>query len=265
MKSTPLFCFCYSVGRTVEFVSLHELPYKLLLKEIMSTANRLFILVAFVCVAFQGVIFAQSPQAVSEDYLSWDLGQAERIGKSTREKGRAGGLFDLRVISTNKAINYSVRATLMSPEVIRASARINQLKQRLSVEETRKIVHDAEAAGDIVVMIEINPNEGSGVIPLDWRVFLQPKGLAPGQPGAIAGIKSPHLKKVSALSGLYSRNYEYDVFWVTFPLVDENKEPLLPTDVSDIQLVVGIYSSEARISWKVSDSIRQRIKSLSRK
>lgn len=228
---------------------------------------RLIELVMFLFLVISASIsaVAQSATSISESYLTWTASQAESIGKSTRENGRAGGLFDTRIISTNKAINYSMRATLMTPEVIRAAARINQLKDRLSDEETRKIVKNAEDAGDLVVMIEINPNEGSGVIPLDWRVFLQPKGLPQGSKGAITGVKAPYLKKTPALSGLYGRNYEYDIFWVNFPLVDENKKPLLPADVADIQLIVGIYGSEARISWKMSNSIQEKIKALSLK
>ena len=222
-------------------------------------------LIIFLAILTPISIAAQSTVSDSENYLSWTASQAENIGKSTRENGKAGGSFDFRIISTNKAINYSMRATLMTPEVIRAAARIAQLKERLSDDQTREIVKNAEEAGDLVVMIEINPNEGSGVIPLDWRVFLQPKGLPPGSVGAIPGIKSPHLRKVPALSGLYGRNYEYDVFWVAFPLVDEKKNPLLPKDVAELQLIVGIYGSEARISWKMRESIRERIRALSTK
>ncbi len=210
-------------------------------------------------------VWTQTGSTDPNGYLNWTAAQADKIGKSTRQNGKAGGNFDLRVISTNKAINYGLRATLMTPEVIRAAARVAQLRDRLSDEQTQRIVEDAENAGDLVVMIEINPNEGSGVIPLDWRVFLQPKGLGSGAGGAIAGVKSPHLRKTPALSGLYGRNYEYDVFWVVFPLVDDKKTPLLSADIAEIQLVVGIYSSEGRISWKMPESIRQKIKEMSRK
>lgn len=231
----------------------------------MKVLFTLFTFLIFLPMTATMSVAAQSSASDSEGYLSWTSGQAEKIGKSTREYGKAGGNFDLRVISTNKAINYSLRATLMTPEVIRATARVTQLRDRLTDDQTRKIVEDAEEAGHLVVMIEINPNEGSGVIPLDWRVFLQPKGLAPGSNGAIPGIKSPHLRKVPSLSGLYGRNYEYDIFWVAFPLVDAKKMALLPAEVAEIQLIVGIYASEARISWKMPESIRQKIRTLSTK
>lgn len=200
----------------------------------------------------------------NEDYLSWSTSQAENIGKQMREKGRVGsGVFDLRGIHQDKAINYKMRGTLMSPEVIRASARFQQLRNRLSNEETRNLVSEAESAGDLVVMIELDPNEGSGVIPLDWRVFLQPKNLKAGAEGAITGIKSPKFRTLKALSGVFPRDYSYDVFWVSFPLTDESKKPNLPLDTRDIEIVVGIYGKEGRVSWVMPDSIRNKIKALS--
>lgn len=205
---------------------------------------------------------AQPPEP--DAYLTWSASQAEKIGKSTRENGKAGGSFDLRIISTNKAINYGLRATLMTPDVIRAAARITQLRDRLGDAATRQIVADAEAAGDLVIMIEVNPNEGSGVVPLDWRAFLQPKGLKAGAAGAIPGVNSPHLRKAPALSGLYGRNYEYDVFWVVFPLVDSTKQRLLPSDIPEVQLIVRIYNSEGRISWRMPESLSQKITQLAK-
>ncbi|MFZ1700391.1 MAG: hypothetical protein WBO10_13460 [Pyrinomonadaceae bacterium] len=209
-------------------------------------------------------VAAQSMGVDPESYLTWSSSQAQKIGKSTRENGKAGGSFDLRIISTNKAINYGLRATLMTPEVIRAAARVVQLRDRLTNVETRQLVARAEEAGDLVVMIEINPNEGSGVVPLDWRAILQPKDLVPGASGAVTGLKAPYLRKNQVLSGVVGRNYEYDVFWVVFPLVDENKKPLFAADVAEIQLLVGIYSSEGRISWKMPDSLRERMRTLSK-
>lgn len=222
------------------------------------------ILVLFLTIMATAGLRAQTAGDESESYLTWSAAQAESIGKATRETGKAGSTFDWRVVSTNKAINYKVRATLMTPEVIRAAARTAQIKDRLTNDQTRQIVKDAEAAGDLVVMIEIDPNEGSGVIPLDWRVFLQPKNLPRGAEGAVTGVKSPHLRRVPALSGLYGRNYDYDVFWVTFPLINEQKKPLLSADLAEIQLIVGIYENEARISWRMPESLKEKIKRLSK-
>lgn len=202
---------------------------------------------------------------VSEPYLSWSAAQAEKVGRDMRVSDKVGGRFDLRLINTDKAINYKLRATWMTPEVIRASARLEQLRNRLSDQQTRELVAEAEAIGDTVFMIEIDPREGSGVIPLDWRIILQPRDLKIGMPGAVAGDKSPQLRKIKALSGVLRRDYDYDIFWVVFPLVDKAKNPVFPADVSQLQLLVGIYGNEGRITWQIPGSIRTRIKLLSQK
>jgi len=201
----------------------------------------------------------------SEDYLTWTAKQAETIGQSTVKEGKSGGNFDFRVMDTNKAVNYQVRATVFTPEVIRASARFEQIRNRLSAEETKKLVADAEAAGDLVMMIEIDPAEGSGVVPLDWRVFLQPAGFKPGSDGAVAGIKAPYLRNTTVFRGVKKRDYEYDVFWVIFPLVDKDKRPIFNDSVNGIELFVGIYKKEGKITWPISPSLRARINALSGK
>lgn len=223
------------------------------------------IIISFALLAATYSVSAQTPASDSESYLSWNAKQVEAIGKQTRASGKVGSSFDFRVIHTEHAINYKLRATLMTPEVIRASARLEQLRNRLTDEQTRTLVREAEAAGDLVVMVELDPREGSGVIPLDWRVFLQPKGLKNGSEGSITGNKSPQLRNVKALSGVVRRDYDYDVFWVSFPLVDENKVPLIAADVAEIELLVGIYSNEGRVTWRMPESIREKIRSLSKK
>lgn len=198
----------------------------------------------------------------SEEYLTWTIKQAEKIGQSTVKEGRSGSSFDFRIMGQDKAFTYQVRATVFTPEVIRAAARFEQITNRLSADDARKLVADAEAAGDLVMMIEIDPAEGSGVVPLDWRVFLQPGGFKPGNDGAVAGIKSPHLRNMKVFRGVTKRDYEYDVFWVVFPLVDENKKPLFDDSVTSFELMVGIYKKEGKITWPISPSMRARMKAL---
>ncbi len=79
-----------------------------------------------------------------DDYLSWTAARANDIGKQWRVNGRAGGALDLRVIHTEHAYNYKLRATLMTPEVIRATARLEQLRMRLTDAQTRELVAEAE-------------------------------------------------------------------------------------------------------------------------
>ena len=228
---------------------------------------RLISLICFLVSWFSFAILAvgQSSVLESESYLSWTAAQVDKIGKSTRESGKAGSSVNFRGLGTDRAINYKLRATLMTPEVIRASARYLQLSNRLTDDQTRKIVVAAETVGNLVVMIEIDPNEGSGVIPLDWRIFLEGSDSKSKASGSITGIKSPNFRSVQALSGLYRRDYDYDVFWVSFPLVDENKLPLLAADIAEIQLVVRIYQKEGRISWRMPVSLREKIKESSKR
>ena len=183
-----------------------------------------------------------------------------------RSNGKAGNSLDFRVIHTDHAINYKLRATLLTPEVIRAAARLEQLRNHLTNEQTKQLVEEAESSADLVVLVEIDPREGSGVIPLDWRVFLQPKGFKEGSGEvAITGVKSPHLRKVKALAGVSRRDYDYDAFWVSFPLIDKDKTSLLPSNIAEIELLVGIYNKEGRVTWRIPESLSQRIKSLSSK
>lgn len=204
---------------------------------------------------------AQS-NALSEEYLSWNLKQAEKIGQSTVKEGRSGSSFDFRIMSQDRAYTYQVRATVFTPEVIRASARFEQITNRLNADDARALVADAEAAGDLVMMIEIDPAEGSGVVPLDWRVFLQPAGFVPGSDGAVAGIKSPQLRASKVFRGVTKRDYEYDVFWVVFPLLDKNRQPVFGDSVTAFELMVGIYKKEGKMTWPISPSLRARMKSL---
>ena len=203
-----------------------------------------------------------APTGASEDYLTWNLKQAEKIGQSTVKEGRSGSSFDFRIMSQDRAFTYQVRATVFTPEVIRASARFEQITNRLNADDARAMVAEGEAAGDLIMMIEIDPAEGSGVVPLDWRVFLQPGGFVPGTDGAVAGIKSPHLRNIKVFRGVAKRDYEYDVFWVVFPLLDKNGRPVFSDSVSNMELFVGIYKKEGKISWPISPSLRARINAL---
>ena len=223
------------------------------------------LLLVFCVISVLASGLAQSSLSERERYLSWSEEQAVKIGKGMRVNGKVGSSWDFRVTHTDHAINYKLRATWLTPEVIRAAARLEQLKSRLTDDQTRSLVAEAEAAGDTVILIEIDPREGSGVIPLDWRVFLQPKGQEPRSVGGIPGIKSPQLRNVKALSGVMRRDFNYDVFWVVFPLVDENRVSMFSIGISDVELMVGIYNNEGRVTWQMPESIRVRIKSLSQK
>lgn len=204
----------------------------------------------------------QQSESATEDYLSWTADQALSIGKSWRVKGTVGGAFDLRVIHTEHSYNYELRGTLMTPEVIRATARLEQLRSHLTNEQTRALVEEAERGNSLVALVEIDGREGSGVVPLDWRAALKPEGAKDGSPSIISGTNTPSLRHVKALSGVSRRDYSYDIFWVVFPLTDQKENPFWEVVPTHIQLIVGIYNKEGHVTWTVSEPLRQRISSL---
>ena len=198
----------------------------------------------------------------STAYLHWSQQEAESIGKSTYHDGKVGSrvLFevlgvDTRGLKTERAQNYKIRATWFTPEVIRASARSAQLKDRLTDKETQALVAEAEAISGTVIMVELDPNEGSGVVPPDWSAFLQPKGnTSPNE--AVRGVQLPDLRKSRVFQGVQQRNYDYDRFWVSFPLVRDDGNVLLGPDKNEVELVVRIYNREGTVTWLVPASIR---------
>jgi hypothetical protein len=210
---------------------------------------------------------AQSSQPVSpnqEDYLSWSGDQANNIGKSGRVNGRVGGAFDLRVIHTEHSYNYKLRATLMTPEVVRATARLEQLRLRLTDDETRELVREAEGIDGLVTLVEIDAREGSGVIPLDWRSSLRPKGINENSPSVINGTSTPALRQVKALAGVSRRDYAYDIFWIVVPMTNKDGSLIWAELPQYIELVVGIHNKEGHVTWPMTEPLRQRLNSLKR-
>jgi hypothetical protein len=201
------------------------------------------------------VLLATNGRAQSDAgdaYLKWSRQQAETIGRATRVDGRVGGAFDLRVIRTERSYNYKLRATLMTPDVIRASARLMQLADALTDDQAAALVKDAEQAGDLVVMFEVDPREGSGVIPLDMVVLLRPKGA---EEPALRGTLTPALRNARALAGAYRRDYAYEQFWAVFRL-DDRARAIFGPSVSEMEFVVRIYDKEGRVSWRIPDTLR---------
>ena len=180
-----------------------------------------------------------------ELYLSWTPLQAESVGQHWYAKGRVGGLFDTRILKTERSYNYKLAATWITPDVVRAVARLLQLQRRLTDDETRALVKVGDEAGDTVIMVEIDPREGSGVIPNDWTAFLQPKGR-PDR--VVTGHVEPRLRDAPSLAGVLRRNYDYDRFWMVFPLRTRDGQPLFASENLEAELVVRIYDREGRIT-----------------
>ncbi|HXG82682.1 MAG TPA: hypothetical protein VNI84_01525 [Pyrinomonadaceae bacterium] len=192
-------------------------------------------------------------------FLTWDKAKALSLGESWLVKGRVGGFFDGRILETNKSYNYKLRATLMSPEAVRAAARMEQIRSRLSEDETKNLVAEAEQE-NLVVLVEIDPREGSGVIPNDWRAFLHSKNSVVRE--SIRGVNNSNLRNHKALQSVVKRDYDYDMFWVSFSLLDKNGAPLWKSVPNELELIVGIREKEGKVTWKVTDELRLRIENL---
>ena len=203
-------------------------------------------------IALRGLALAIPPAGAGQEaaprderYLAWSASQAESIGKGTYQRGRVGGIFDTRILKTERSYNYKLAATWLTPNVIRATVRLLQVRSHLSDEESRKLVAEAEQVGDTAFIVEIDPREGSGVIPSDWEAFLQPKS----QPDlAVRGTIKPELRDVRGLAGVLRRDYAYDRFWVTFPM-SQGGVPLFRSGHRAAELVVRIQDKEGRVEW----------------
>jgi len=201
------------------------------------------------------LVVGVSAMAQPAEWQTWSMAQAESVGKSTYVKGQVGSRGTIRLLKTERAINYKLAATWLTPDVIFACARALQLRGRLSDEETLALADEAQESGDTIVIVDIDPNEGSGVVPLEWEVFLQPKGR-PDR--AVAGIKTAKLREVRALQGVIRRNYDYDRFWVAFPTSSKQGQPLFQETDREAELVVRIYEREGTVTWEIPASVRER-------
>ncbi len=200
-----------------------------------------------------------SSESGPEEYLRWDARSAKNIALSTRVRGQVGKSLDFRVIHTERSYNFKLRATWFTPEVIRARARLVQLAERLSDDDARALVDEADVAETTIVLVEIDPREGSGVIPLDWAAFLQTRGVPAEGPSSRGTIRS-NLSGLRALTGGFRRDYAYDSFWMTFSLWTDNQEWSLDPQASEVELVVRIYGKVGKVHWPMPDSVRARLR-----
>jgi len=192
---------------------------------------------------------AQTPVHPDSSYLRWDAKRAKDIALSMRQKGQVGKSLDFRVIHTERSFNFKLRATWFTPDVIRARARLVQLKERLSDDETRQLVAEAEQAADVIVLLEIDPREGSGIIPAGWTAFLEPKGPEAGAQASLRGTSNPKLKELKALAGGFTRDYAYDEFWMTFDDAGDRESVRSPASPG-MELVVQIHNKTGKVRWK---------------
>jgi hypothetical protein len=161
------------------------------------------------------------------------------------------------VIRAERSYNYKLRATLMTPEVIRATARLTQLSNGLTTDEAMALVREAEAAGHLVVLLEIDPREGSGVIPPDLILVVLLRPRDGDDDTAIRGTVAPKLREVRALAGAFRRDYVYEQVWAVFSLngtrrrVDRSRRHPHRNRSSD-----RIHDKEGLVSWPMPPSLR---------
>lgn len=190
-----------------------------------------------------------------DGWLHWSEKTVRQIARAARVTGRVGGFWGIRGLHTERAQNYELRATWMTPQVLRASARFAQMRNRLSQAEASELLAAAERVADTIVMVEIDPREGSGVIPRDWAAYLQPRGAAEDSGLAVKGTLIRDARNNPVLVGIEKRDYDFDVFWVGFPLTRADGRPLLE-DASHAELIVQIHSSQGRVNWPVPPILR---------
>ena len=77
-----------------------------------------------------GAVLIGQTTGENERYLGWTTLQAESVGQQWYAKGRVGGLFDTRILKTERSDNYKLAATWITPDVVRAVARLLQLQRR---------------------------------------------------------------------------------------------------------------------------------------
>lgn len=202
-----------------------------------------------------GLLGLAALTAAAEVVPALDAKRAREIALSTRVNGQIGNSFDLRITSTDRSINYKLRASWMTPEVIRANARLLQLTRGLSLAETDALVKEAESVDGAVILIEIDPREGSGVIPRDWQARFGPR--SDEKFGGVVGEKAPNLRDAPALASAARRDYSYDQFWVVFRLAGPDGKPLFAEVDEEAELVVRIYNKEGRVRWPIPHSVRR--------
>ena len=191
--------------------------------------------------------------------LSGSPKQAEAIIQKMLVKGRVAGSRGMNPFNTSQSKSYKLRALWLTPDVIAASARLIQLQERLTEQQARALLEEADLPGYTIMLVDLDPDEGAGVIPLDRATFLQPKGAAPDSGRAVHGLEKPDFNEKKALARVMRRNYAYDRLWFAFPLQTESGAPLFSPSDQEAELIVQIRGREERVKWPIPDSIRARM------
>lgn len=112
------------------------------------------------------------------------------------------------------------------------------------------------ASGEIIVQIEIDPREGSGIIPSDWVALLGPRQLKQSTPRVVRGSSRPELRNLPALAAVPPRDYSYEVFWMVFPSIGPDGKRLFAPDDTEAELSVRIQGKVGKVRLQVPESSR---------
>jgi hypothetical protein len=101
-------------------------------------------------------VFCAQTTTTRESYLSWNADRAEKEAKAMRAEGRVAGQGGIRIRSIDPSSSYKIRATWLTPDVIRGTARLLQISERIASSDATALVSEAEAAGHTVIPVEID-------------------------------------------------------------------------------------------------------------
>ncbi len=203
--------------------------------------------------AFAVLLAATIPLRAQEDFLKWNAKHAKSVALAGRVTGQAGKSLDFRITATDRSYNFKLRATWLTQSTIRALARLDQLAKGLSDAETQKAVMSALAADEVVFQVEIDPREGSGIIPNDWVALLGPRREAAAPQRAVRGISNPKLRDYPALAVVAPRDYSYELFWLVFPKTGEDGQPLFASTDREAELAVRIHGKVGKLKFPIPD------------
>ena len=206
--------------------------------------------------AFAVILCVTIPLGAQEDFLKWDGKQARSIALGGRVTGQVGKSLDFRITATDRSYNFKLRATWLTLSTIRALARLDQIARALSDAETQKAVASALAASDIVFQVEIDPREGSGIIPSDWVALLGPRREAAEPRRAVRGISNPKLRDYPALAAVAPRDYSYEIFWLVFPSTAEDGKPLFASTDREAELAVRIHGKVGKVKLPIPEHFK---------
>ncbi|MBC7924868.1 MAG: hypothetical protein H7039_04355 [Bryobacteraceae bacterium] len=142
---------------------------------------------------------------------------------------------------------------------------MEQISKALSSDETRTLVAAGLAAGEIVIQVEIDPREGSGIVPSDWTALLGARSenssyATSGEPSGylvVGGRSTPSLAEVRSLAAVPPRDYSYQLFWLVFPRHEDDGKPIFSATDKEAELSVSIQGKTGKLRWAIPEYLRR--------